>query len=87
MKNPKHLKFIEGPNKPKTRTWFVVNKYDDINLGWIGWFARWRKYAFFPKEGTVFEEDCMRDISDFCVEMTNHHKSKRVDDMTLKALS
>lgn len=44
---PKHIKFVEGPNKPKTKTWWVVNKYDDFHLGWVGWFAKWRKYAFF----------------------------------------
>jgi poly-D-alanine transfer protein DltD len=70
----KHLKFVEGPSKPKTKTWWVVNKHDDIHLGWIGWFARWRKYAFFPKPETVYEEDCLQDIADFCIRKTKDHK-------------
>lgn len=71
------LAFIPGANKPKTETWFVLNKYDNIHLGWIGWFSRWRKYAFSPKPNTVYEEDCLRDIAEFCVLMTKQHKNMR----------
>lgn len=49
-----HIKFVPAPPKPKTKVWWVVNKHDDIHLGWIGWFGRWRKYAFYPKEETVY---------------------------------
>lgn len=70
----KHLKFVPAPPKPKTKVWWVVNKYDDIHLGWIGWFARWRKYAFFSKPECVFEEDCLKDIADFCVHKTKDHR-------------
>jgi hypothetical protein len=73
-----HLRFEQGPNKPKTKTWFVLNKHDNIHLGWIGWFARWRKYAFFPKTDTVYEEDCLKDIAQFCVIETHKHKFKKV---------
>ncbi len=73
----KHLHFTEGPNKPKTKTWYVVNKHDDIQLGWVGWFARWRKYAFFPKIKTVYEEDCLKDIAQFCIDKTVEHKQAR----------
>lgn len=73
---PKHIKFIEGPPKPKTKTFWVVNKYDDFPLGSIGWFAKWRKYAFFPDVETVFEQDCLRDIAAFCEELTTEHRRK-----------
>ena len=72
----KHLEFHEGPPKPKTRTWFVVNSHDNFHLGWIGWFGRWRKYAFYPKPDTVYEEDCLRQIAEFCVDAT---KSRRIE--------
>lgn len=39
-------------------------------LGHISWFARWRKYVFEPEKGTVYEETCMRDISQFIEEET-----------------
>ena len=71
-----YIRFVEGPPKPKTKTWWVVNRLDDIHLGWIGWFARWRKYAIWPKTNTVYEEVCLRDIAAFCVEQTSNHKQK-----------
>jgi hypothetical protein len=70
----KHLKFVPGPPKPKTKTWWVVNRYDDIHLGWVAWFPRWRKYSFFVKPDRVFEQDCLRDIADFVERKTKEHK-------------
>lgn len=72
----KHLKFVEAPSKPKTKVWWVVNKHDEFQLGWIAWFSKWRKYAFFPKLETVYEEDCLRDIAQFCKNATYIHKER-----------
>jgi hypothetical protein len=44
-------------------------------LGWVAWFSRWRKYAFYPKPETVYEEDCLRDIAEFCEAKTKEHKN------------
>ncbi len=49
----------------KTKIWKVV-ALDNLNLGDIRWFASWRKYAFFPLGGTVWEQDCLREVADFC---------------------
>jgi len=72
-----YIRFVEGPPKPRTKTWWVVTQGDDVHLGWIGWFARWRKYAFYPKKDTVFEEVCLWDIGHFCKSETIKHKQKR----------
>ncbi len=61
----KWIKFVETEPKPKTKTWAVMAKVDDALLGVIKWYASWRKYAFFPVAGTVFEPDCLRDIATF----------------------
>lgn len=66
----KHLKFVEAEPAPKTRRVLVVNKHDDSQLGNIGWFGRWRRYAFYPLSGTVFEQDCLRDIASYIEAMT-----------------
>ena len=59
----------------KTRRWDVLSKYDDAGrLGEIKWFARWRKYSFFPADGCIFEEVCLREISAFIVDRTKDHK-------------
>ena len=56
----------------KTLIWDVTN--GKFWLGEIRWFSKWRKYAFYPYQNTVFEEDCMRDISNWCEQATRHHK-------------
>lgn len=72
-----HIMFIPAPPKPKTKVWWVVNKHDDVHLGWVGWFGKWRKYAFYPKLDTVYEQVCLRDIADFCESATKEHRAMR----------
>lgn len=66
--------FLEGPPRPKTRTWFVVKKDAPLKLGEIIWFGHWRRYCFFPSKHTVFEENCLRTIASFCEERTSEHR-------------
>ena len=72
-----HIKFVLGPPKPKTQTWWVVNKYDDGQIGAIGWYASWRKYSYFAKPDTVYEQVCLREIADFCEQKTREHRQNR----------
>lgn len=73
-----YIKFVEGSSKPKTKTWIVMSNYEEsLELGEISWFARWRKYTFRPKNDTVFEEKCLRDIAQFCQDQTKKHKDGR----------
>jgi hypothetical protein len=74
-----HIKFVPAPPKPKTKVWWVVNKYDNFQLGWIAWFPPWRKYSFSPKENTVYEQVCLREISNFIEEQTKIHKQEKHD--------
>lgn len=69
-----HIKFVQGPSKPKTYTWWVINKYEDIQIGTVAWITRWRKYGFYPKPGTIFEQVCLREISNFCEKQNRFHK-------------
>lgn len=59
------------------RRWQVLNKHDAGLLGRIEWFGLWRKYVFTPFHGTVFEEVCMRELSDFIVERTKEYKAAK----------
>ena len=50
----------------KTNIWQVITKQKPTEvLGIIKWFPRWRKYAFFPTQDTVYENTCLQDIADF----------------------
>jgi hypothetical protein len=71
-----YIKFVEGTPKPKTKTWNIVSKENGSELGWIGWYSQWRKYAFFPNEQTLYEEKCLREIAQFLQEATKRHKDK-----------
>jgi len=69
-----HIKFVPAPSKPKTLVWGVVNKYDDGWIGWVSWYAAWRKYSYFPRPETVYEQVCLREIAAFCERKTREHK-------------
>lgn len=71
-----YIKFVEGPKSKsgKTQTWWIVQKQKDLHLGWVGWWGSWRRYAFYPKPNTVFEEVCLRDITAFITERTRAHR-------------
>lgn len=52
-----------------TRIW-DVNTREGNPLGDVRWFAAWRRYVFVPMGGTLYEEDCLRTIAEFCERQT-----------------
>jgi hypothetical protein len=63
----------------KTNIYEVLEKGGGLtsHLGEIRWFGRWRKYCFFPVDGTLYEERCLRDISQFIEEETKARRTKK----------
>ncbi len=57
----------------KTSIWYVNNK-DGTPLGYIMWHGPWRKYCFAPRDKTIYEQDCLRDIANFCEQKSHAHK-------------
>ena len=43
-------------------------------LGDISWCSKWRKYAFHPEEGTVYEDICLREIAKFIERLMDERK-------------
>ncbi len=72
-----HIRFISTGVRDgqKTERWNVETKEDEDLLGEIKWFGRWRQYAFFPALECVFEQICMREISDFIEEVMRARKA------------
>lgn len=64
-------------HNPKTGVWDVIAKEDGIVLGQVKWFARWRKYVFHPGYNTVYELDCLSDISLFLSELMRLWRNKK----------
>ena len=66
--------------KRKTEQWHVIsNSAIAVLLGQVGWYGRWRKYSFFPNRGNdlVFEQDCLRDIAEFCETQTKNYRARK----------
>ena len=49
----------------KTQVWEAAVE-DGTILGVVSFFGRWRCYAFWPHQRTVFDKGCLREIADFC---------------------
>jgi len=45
----------------------------DQHLGLVSWDTAWRKYAFWPCEGSGYEQECLRDIAKFVETATRDH--------------
>ena len=61
----KYLEFCVIEEKPKTKIAGVWSKKSGDRLGIIKWYSRWRQYAFFPENGTLFNTDCLNDIQSY----------------------
>jgi hypothetical protein len=62
----------------RTKIWTVVEKTDGGgSVGTVQWYAPWRKYSFVPAAGTVFEQQCLRDIAAFCENATLEHRNRK----------
>ena len=49
----------------KTQVWNVLMIRHGLEpLGEIRWFGRWRQYAFFPRDDTLYSPDCLHAIAD-----------------------
>ena len=55
----------------KTQVWQVMAKQGDIELGGIKWHTAWRTYAFYPNPSTIYEDDCLTEISSFINKLMN----------------
>ena len=53
-------------------------KYAD--LGEIKWYGPWRKYAFFPNEGTLYDGKCLNEITTFLEKIMLERKQSKIQD-------
>lgn len=60
----------------KTRKFAVTSQYNGSLLGYVKFFAQWRQYTFFPLN-CILNKDCLREVADYCVELTTAHREKR----------
>lgn len=60
-----YIEFELIKNNPKTKVYSVKSIRGSVSLGVVSWFGKWRRYAFFPEEDTVFDSNCLEDIKNF----------------------
>lgn len=72
-----YLEFRLVKEGAKTSAWDVVSKRHGSVLGTISWWGAWRQYTFFPYEETVFNPDCMREISGFIDQQMKARKKEK----------
>ncbi len=54
-----NLERLEREPGKKTDTWNVMSSMHGGRLGQVRWFCRWRQYAFYPGDGTIFNPECL----------------------------
>lgn len=74
MSEPRWIVFTFDGSTGKTSRWTVVNKDTGEYIGMVKWYGRWRGYAFFPKQETIYEQRCLRDIAEFIEQQNIAHK-------------
>lgn len=60
----------------KTHKYAVTSQYNSSLLGYVKYYAHWRQFTFFPFN-CILNKDCLREVADFCVELTTAHREKR----------
>jgi len=69
--------YFQMANKNNPASWIVdvIADDGDVKLGQIRFYAHWRQYAFYPKDGTIYEKTCLTEITNF-IKMMNDVQKK-----------
>ena len=69
---------IYGPRR-NTAIYGVVATSNRSKLGLLKWYSPWRKYCFFPEDGTVFDARCLKQIAEWITELNKRHKERLLE--------
>lgn len=61
----------------KTHMYQLVNKLSGDTIGTIKWYGAWRKYCFFPNNDTVWDINCLNDITRLIKDITQQYKDNK----------
>lgn len=53
------------PEGKKTDVFFVANIKSGLTIASIHWNTGWRRYCFYPESETVWDSNCLKDITFF----------------------
>lgn len=60
-----------------TKVFDIVASQTEVAVGCVQWFAPWRRYNFFPVEGSCYDAQCLRDLAGFCDNLMAERKAKK----------
>jgi hypothetical protein len=73
-----YLIFKEESSKSGvTKVIGIYAKLSNILLGQIKWYGPWRRYAFFPDAGMVFDNNCLNAVIDEIKRLMEERKNAR----------
>lgn len=74
----KYIRIVPRGTSPtgKTLRWAVQNIRTGEWFGWIKWHGAWRRYCFFDKEASLYDDDCLRMIADFLKQANEEHRKQ-----------
>ena len=72
----RYLRFEMVEKKPKTEVYVVssLKEFDTEVLGKISWYGKWRRYVFYPSEGTLFDAACLGEVKEFIDNLMKERK-------------
>lgn len=73
----KWINFVESGDTGKTKIFEVQNKDSLQFIGKIKWYGPFRQYSFFPNDNTVYERQCLLDITKFIHHLMLQRKLKK----------
>jgi len=59
----------------RTRVWEVFDVKHSALCGYIQWYGGFRKYCFYPTDGSLYDSDFMTMVGEFLVEVNGQHRS------------
>lgn len=60
-----------------TSVFAIYNNITGEHLGLIEWHDKWRKYCFFPNDGTLWEEECLTEVIKYIKELMKYIRDSR----------
>jgi hypothetical protein len=70
------LDFYRNHESAKKTPEFKVSN-QGMTLGWIKWYAQWRRLCFFPTPGTLFDRECLLRIAEEVSKQDSAYKKMR----------
>ena len=72
-----HCVFEEQSSGARVTKVWKASSASGTFLGWVKWWAHWRRYCFFPGPDLLFDANCLWDIADFVKQQTEFRKEER----------